>query len=108
MAPASTRGHPRAEHPRVVIEGGGGVSVQPGDHLTRRRIVEDLAYEHVRVAGNVVQIDRSTWAIHGLIAVDGDVILAEVASLDDARAAIEQLWASETGSDAGSIERPDR
>jgi hypothetical protein len=49
-----------------------------------QRIVRELIDEHVHVSCNVVVIDDHTWAIHGLIAVDGDVILAE---FDDPAAA---------------------
>lgn len=66
----------------------GGPNLQP-------QIVQDLLSEHVRVAGNVVQIDAHTWAIDGFIAVDGDVIMAEFTSREDAEAAVEQLWAAE-------------
>jgi hypothetical protein len=63
--------------------------------IAKQRIIEDLIYEHARVARDVVQIDAQTWAIHGFIAVDGEVIMAEFKSRDDAEAAIEQLWAGE-------------
>lgn len=63
--------------------------------IAQRRIIEDLIYEHARVARDIVQIDAQTWAIHGFIAVDGEVIMAEFNSRNDAEAAIEQLWAGE-------------
>jgi hypothetical protein len=38
-----------------------------------------------RIAGDIVQLDARTWAIHGTIAVDGNVLVAEFDSLEDAR-----------------------
>jgi hypothetical protein len=70
-----------------------------GEQLDRtsmtQRVVEDLVYEHARVSGETFQIDAETWAIHGFIAVDGDVIMATFDSRDDAVAAIAHLWAAE-------------
>jgi hypothetical protein len=63
--------------------------------IAQQRIIEDLIYEHARVARDIVQIDAQTWAIHGFIAVDGEVIMAEFNSRNAAEAAIEQLWAGE-------------
>jgi hypothetical protein len=54
-------------------------------------VVQELIDEHARVSGDIVPIDGHTWAIHGLIAVDGDVIMAEFDHLDQARAALEQV-----------------
>jgi hypothetical protein len=56
----------------------------------------DLCREHVRVDCNLVQIDARTWAIHGTIAVDGEVILAEFSNKRDAETALEQLSAAES------------
>ena len=60
-----------------------------------RQIVEDLIHVHARVARDVVQIAPSTWAIHGPIAVDGEVIMAEFTSRAAADLVIDQLWAAE-------------
>jgi hypothetical protein len=64
---------------------------------THRQIVEDLIHVHARVARDVVQIAPSTWAIHGPIAVDGEVIMAEFTSRAAADLVIDQLWAAEQG-----------
>jgi hypothetical protein len=61
----------------------------------RRRIVEALIEEHVRFHYDLFPIDDQTWAIHGSIVVDGEVILAEFATQDDARSALEQLSRAE-------------
>jgi hypothetical protein len=43
------------------------------------------------VDGDVVEITSETWAIHGQVPVDGEVIMAEFDSLDGARTALEKL-----------------
>jgi hypothetical protein len=47
--------------------------------------------EHASIAGDVLQIDTNTWAIHGYVAVDGDVLLAEFATERAARDALAEL-----------------
>ena len=59
------------------------------------RVIEELIDEHVRVDCNLIQIDRQTWAIHGVIAVDGEVILAEFSNRTDAELALERITAAE-------------
>ena len=61
----------------------------------RQRIIEELIDEHVRFHYDLIPIDSQTWAIHGCIAVDGEVILAEFTTQDDARSALAQLWQAE-------------
>ena len=53
--------------------------------------LEELVIENVSIAGDVVQIAEHSWAIHGSIAVDGDVLLAEFDSLDDATSVLAEL-----------------
>ena len=55
--------------------------------------LEELVEEHASVAGDVVEIDTHTWAIHGSIAVDGDVIMAEFDTQDEAQAILNELAA---------------
>jgi hypothetical protein len=62
-----------------------------------QRIIEELIDEHVRFDCDLVRIDDQTWAIHGSIAVDGEVILAEFTTQDDAQSALEQLSNAENG-----------
>ena len=62
-----------------------------------QRMIEELIDEHVRFDYDIVPIDDQTWAIHGSIAVDGQVILAEFITQDDARSALEQLSQAENG-----------
>ena len=47
------------------------------NELTTVEIVQALIDQHAHVDRDIVPIDTSTWAIHGLIAVDGEVIMAE-------------------------------
>ena len=65
-----------------------------------QQIIEGLIQVHARVARDVVKIAASTWAIHGPIAVDGEVIMAQFNSRDAADAAINQLWSAERGTTA--------
>ena len=62
-----------------------------------RQIVEDLIQVHARVARDIIQIAPSTWAIHGPIAVDGEVIMAAFTSRAAADLVIDQLWTAEQG-----------
>jgi hypothetical protein len=59
------------------------------------RTIEALIDEHVLVDCYLVPIDAQTWAIHGFIAVDGNVIVAEFTDRREAEAAIERLEAAE-------------
>jgi hypothetical protein len=65
-----------------------------------QQIIEYLIQVQARVARDVVQIAPTTWAIHGPIAVDGEVIMAEFNSREGADAAIDQLWSAERGTTA--------
>lgn len=68
-------------------------------------MIQELIEERVRVECTIVEIDEHTWAIHGGIGIDSDVILAEFGNRADAEIAVEQLFASE-GRTAGSRRRP--
>ena len=57
----------------------------------RLRVLEQLVDERVRIAGDVLEVSVGVWAIHGSIAVDGEVILGEFALLDEARSVLDQL-----------------
>jgi hypothetical protein len=59
------------------------------------RIIEELIDERVRVDCNLIQIDEQTWAIHGTIAVDGEVIVAEFSNQSEAKLALERIAAAE-------------
>ena len=55
------------------------------------RFIAELIDDNAIVAGDIVEIDSHTWAIHGSIPVDGDVIMAEFDRLDDARDALARI-----------------
>lgn len=57
--------------------------------------LQELVEEHATIAGDVVEIGTHTWAIHGFIAVDGDVIMAEFDTRDQATTVLDQLSGSE-------------
>jgi hypothetical protein len=44
----------------------------------------DLVEENASIAGDVVQATESLWVIHGFIPVDGDVLMAEFPSYEQA------------------------
>jgi hypothetical protein len=65
---------------------------QSGEQPDRQLIfLQELIDEHATIAGDIIEVGTDTWAIHGSIAVDGDVLLAEYDSLDHARIALAKL-----------------
>ena len=46
---------------------------------------------HARLSGNIVQVDTTTWAVHGFIAYDGEVLLAEFDTPTAARHALHHI-----------------
>jgi hypothetical protein len=70
----------------------------PDPQLT---FLEELVEEHAMIAGDVIEIDAHTWAIHGSIAVDGEVIMAEYDSEERARFALDELSNAEHRSEHG-------
>jgi hypothetical protein len=57
----------------------------------QHRILTDFLAEDAEVAGDIAEIGSATWVIHGHIPVDGDVIMAEFATFEEARAALDDL-----------------
>ena len=57
--------------------------------------LQEMAEEHATIAGDVAEIDSHTWAIHGVIPVGGDVILAEFETYDQARTVLDKLATDE-------------
>jgi hypothetical protein len=57
--------------------------------------LEELVEEHATIAGDIIEIDSHTWAIHGFIAVDGEVIMAEYESEEHARVVLDELSAEQ-------------
>jgi hypothetical protein len=56
--------------------------------------LELLISETSAIAGGVARITDDIWAIHGVIPVDGDVILAEFDTYDEARSVLGELPAA--------------
>lgn len=54
-------------------------------------LLVDLLQEHVDVDRDVIVLDERTWAIHGYIAYDGQVIAATFGTEGDAWAALTRL-----------------
>ena len=62
--------------------------------------LDELIREGAAIVGDVAKISDDIWAIHGVIPVDGDVILAEFGSYDEARSVLDQLPAGSHGNTA--------
>jgi hypothetical protein len=54
-------------------------------------LLRALLGKNATIAGDVLQIDDDTWAIHGVIPVDGEVLMAEYATYHQARIVLDQL-----------------
>ena len=61
--------------------------------------LEELLEEHATIAGDIIEIDSHTWAIHGYIAVDGEVIMAEYDTEEHARIVLDELTAEKREGD---------
>ena len=68
----------------------------PEDQL---HFLEDLVEENASIAGDVVQVGEHLWAIHGFIAVDGDVLMAEFDTYEEATTVLGELPARSLRSD---------
>jgi hypothetical protein len=55
------------------------------------QFVETLVTTRAEVAGDVLQIGVHTWAIHGSILVDGEVLLADYDDPDEANTMLARL-----------------
>lgn len=51
----------------------------------------ELLDENASIDGDVLEISNHTWAIHGEIPVDGEILMAEFDTYDDARNVLDQL-----------------
>jgi hypothetical protein len=60
----------------------------------RLAFLRELVDDNATIAGDVAEIAAHTWAIHGFIPVDGDVIMAEYETYDQARFALDSLSAN--------------
>jgi hypothetical protein len=57
--------------------------------------LREMVEERAVIAGDVAEIDTHTWAIHGVIPVGGDVIMAEFETYAQARTALDGLSSDE-------------
>jgi hypothetical protein len=76
----------------------GGSMTQPPSHElppAAERVVQELVDEHLEAWCELIPIDEHTWAIRGSIAYEGEVILAEFDSREDAELALEELAAAD-------------
>ena len=70
----------------------------PGEQPDRQLLfLQELVEEHAAVAGDIAEIGTHTWAIHGFIPVDGDVIMAEFDSYSEARVVLDRLSTDSEG-----------
>jgi hypothetical protein len=73
-------------------DGGAGGANESDPQLV---FLEELVEEHATIAGDIIEIDSHTWAIHGFIAVDGEVIMAEYETEEHARVVLDELSAEQ-------------
>ena len=64
---------------------------QPFESTRQLEFMAELVNSHTAVAGDIVQIGCCTWGIHGSIPVDGEVLVAEYSSFEEASAALAVL-----------------
>jgi hypothetical protein len=51
----------------------------------------ELLEENALIDGDVLEISHDTWAIHGLVPVDGEILMAEFDTYDEARNVLDQV-----------------
>ena len=57
--------------------------------------LQELLAQRAIISGDIIEIGAHTWAIHGSISVDGEVIVAEYDTPDQARLALGKLYATD-------------
>jgi hypothetical protein len=63
-----------------------------GEKQDRRLLfLRELADENATIAGDITELASDIWAVHGAIPVDGEVIMAEFDTYDQARGALDSL-----------------
>lgn len=62
--------------------------------------LRELEAENASIAGYIVEIGYGMWAIHGVIPVDGGVLMAKFESYDHARSVLDQLRRGSAGTSA--------
>jgi len=61
------------------------------DQDRQLQLVRDLLEDNATIDGDVLKISTGTWAIHGTIPVDGEVLMAEFDTQDEAQEALDEL-----------------
>ena len=64
---------------------------RPADPTRQLQFLEELVDANASVAGDVLQIGTSAWAIHGSIPVDGEVLVARYDSMEEASRVLREL-----------------
>ena len=69
---------------------------RPDDQRDHRlRFLQEQLEDHAQIAEDLVEIADHTRAVPGSIVVDGEVIMAEFDTQDEAKAALRELFESE-------------
>ena len=67
---------------------------QPGECPERQlAFLQELLAQRATISGDIIVVGAHTWAIHGSISVDGEVIMAEYDNPDQARLVLGELFA---------------
>ncbi len=90
----TTADHPQAADLKATTH-------QPGEHPDRQlQFLQELVAEHATISGDIIEVGTHSWAIHGSIAVDGEVIMAEYDTPDQARRVLSKLSSADHGTAA--------
>jgi hypothetical protein len=81
-------GHEAGEFLEPPVSASQPHSNQPDEQL---QFLHDLVEENAAISGDVLQVANNLWAIHGSIPVDGDVLMAEFDSYDQAANTLGQV-----------------
>ena len=59
------------------------------------RVLREFVEEGASIDGDVLEIVKDTWVVHGVVGYDGEVQLALFATYDEARHVLDQVpWAT--------------
>ena len=81
----------RRLHTRTTAQEVAEMNSQPSESTRQLEFMAELVNSHTAVAGDIVQIGLTTWGIHGSIPIDGEVLVAEYPSIEEASAALAVL-----------------
>ena len=59
--------------------------------VVQLEFLRELLKENASIGGDVLEIAKGTWAIHGVIPVDGEVLMAEFETYDEAILVLHEL-----------------